>query len=66
MWREIPFSNINDTEYTRLTNDLKPEKITKETKFEKLNLFPDNENITCKFVQNYWIPIKVITITGIL
>ena len=50
MWRQIPFSNINGTaEYTRLTKDLKPEKITKETKFEKLNLFSDNDNIACKY-----------------
>ena len=51
MQKEIPFSNINDTEYNRLTKDLKvkPKKITKETIFEKLNLFSDNENIKCKY-----------------
>ena len=50
MQKEIPFSNINDTEYIHLTKDLKvkPKKIT-ETIFEKLNLFSDNENITCKY-----------------
>ena len=48
MQKEIPFSN---TEYIHLTKDLKvkPKKITKETIFEKLNLFSDNENITCKY-----------------
>ena len=37
MRKEIPFSNINNTEYTHLTNDLKvkPKKIVKETIFEK-------------------------------
>ena len=51
MQKEIDFSNINDTEYIHLTKDLKvkPKKITKETIFEKLNLFSDNENITCKY-----------------
>ena len=51
MQKEIPFSNINDTEYIHLAKDLKvkPKKITKETIFEKLNLFSDNENITCKY-----------------
>ena len=50
MQKEIPFSNINDTEYIHLTKDLKvkPKKLTKETIFEKLNLLSDNENITCK------------------
>ena len=49
--KKIPFSNINDTEYTHLTKDLKfkPRKMTKETIFEKLNLFSDNENIKCKY-----------------
>ena len=44
MQKEIPFSNINDTEYTHLINHLKvkPKKITQETIFEKLNLFSDN------------------------
>ena len=48
MQKEIPFSN---TEYIHLTKDLKvkPKKITKETIFEKLNLFSDNENITFKY-----------------
>ena len=51
MQKEIPFSNINDSKYIHLTKDLKvkPKKITKETIFEKLNLFSDNENITCKY-----------------
>ena len=51
MQKEIPFSNINDTEYNRLAKNLKvkPKKITKETIFEKLNLFSDNENIKCKY-----------------
>ena len=51
MQKEIPFSNINDTEYNSLTKDLKvkPKKITKETILEKLNLFSDNENIKCKY-----------------
>ena len=51
MQKEIPFYNINDTEYNPLTKDLKvkPKKITKETIFEKLNLFSDNENIKCKY-----------------
>ena len=51
MQKEIPFSNINDTEYNRLTKDLKvkPKKISKETVFEKLNLFSENENINCKY-----------------
>ena len=44
MQKEIPFSNIIDTEYNRLTKDLKvkPKKNSKETIFEKLNLFSDN------------------------
>ena len=47
-------SIINDTEYTHLTNDLKvkPEKIIKETTFEKFNSFSDNENIKCKYYTN--------------
>ena len=51
MQKEIPFSNINDNEYAYLTNDfkVKPKKITKETIFEKLNLFSDNENIKYKY-----------------
>ena len=51
MQKEIPFSNMNDAEYTHLTNDLKvkPKKITRETIFEKLNLFSDYENIKCKY-----------------
>ena len=51
MQKEIPFSNINDTECIHLTKDLKvkPKKRRKETIFEKLNLFSDNENITCKY-----------------
>ena len=51
MQKEIPFSNINDTEYNRLTKDLKvkPKKNSKETIFEKLNLFSDNYNIKCKY-----------------
>ena len=50
MQKEIPFSNINDTEYTHLIKDLKikPKKITKETIFEELNLFSENGNIKCK------------------
>ena len=50
MQKEIPFSNINDTEYTHLIKDskIKPKKITKETIFEELNLFSENENIKCK------------------
>ena len=49
--QEIPFSNINYTEYIHLTKDLKvkPKKITKETIFEKINLFSDNGNIKCKY-----------------
>ena len=45
MQKEIPFSNINNTEYIHLTKDLKvePKKITQETIFEILNLFSDNE-----------------------
>ena len=51
MQKEFLFSNINDTEYSRLTKDLKvkPKNISKETIFEKLNLFSDNENIKCKY-----------------
>ena len=51
MQKEIPFSNINDTGCTHLSKDLKfkPKKITKETTFEKLNLFSDNVNIKCKY-----------------
>ena len=49
--KEFLFSNINDTEYSRLTKDLKvkPKNISKETIFEKLNLFSDSENIKCKY-----------------
>ena len=48
MQKEIPFSNINDTEYIHFKKDLKvkPKIMTKETIFEKLNLLTDNENIT--------------------
>ena len=51
MQKEFLFSNINDTEYSRLTKDLKvkPKNISKETIFEKLNLFSDSENIKCKY-----------------
>ena len=54
MQEEIFFSNINDTEYTDLTNDLKvkPRKIIKETIFENLNLFSDNESVKCKYYTN--------------
>ena len=54
MQKEIPFSKINDTEYFLLTNDLKvkPKQLIKETIFEKLNLFSDNENIKCKYYTN--------------
>ena len=53
MQKEIPFSNINDTEYNRLTKDLKvkPKKITKETIFEKLNLSSDNEKSNVNIIQ---------------
>ena len=49
--KRVPFSNINYTEYSCLTKDLKfkPKNISKETIFEKLNLFSDNENIKCKY-----------------
>ena len=49
--KKITFSNINDTEYTHFTKDLKfkPRKITKETIFEKLNSFSNNENIKWKY-----------------
>ena len=51
MQKEIPFSNINDTEYNHITKDLKvkPKKTTKETISEKLDLFSNNENIKCKY-----------------
>ena len=51
MQKEIHFSNINDTEYTHLTKDLKdkPKKITKETIIEQLNLFSDNKNIKWEY-----------------
>ena len=51
MQKEFLFSNINDTEYSRLTKDLKvkPKNMSKETIFEKLNLFSDSENIKCKY-----------------
>ena len=37
-----------------LTSDLKvnPKKMIKETIFEKLDLFSDNENIKCKYYTN--------------
>ena len=51
MQKEFLFSNINDTEYSHLTKHLKvkPKNISKETIFEKLNLFSDSENIKCKY-----------------
>ena len=54
MQKEIPFSNVNDTGCTHLSKDLKfkPKKITKETTFEKLNLFSDNDNIKCKYYKH--------------
>ena len=51
--KEIPFSNINDTEYNRLIKDLKvkPKKITKETIFEKQNLSSDNKKSNVNIIQ---------------
>ena len=48
---QMLYAKIYDTVYNHLTKDLKvkPEKITKETIFEKLNLFSDNENMKCKY-----------------
>ena len=53
MQKEIPFSNINDTEYNRLIKDLKvkPKKITKETIFEKQNLSSDNKKSNVNIIQ---------------
>ena len=52
MQKEIPFSNINNTEYTNLINGFKVKpKIINKALSEKLNLFSDNENIKCKFIQ---------------
>ena len=50
---QMLYAKIYDTVYNHLTKDLKvkPEKITKETIFEKLNLFSDNENMKCKYLQ---------------
>ena len=47
---QMLYAKIYDTVYNHLTKDLKvkPEKITKETIFEKLNLFSDNKNMKCK------------------
>ena len=44
---------MNGTQYTHLTNDvkIKPKKI-RETIFEELKLFSDNENIECKYYVN--------------
>ena len=53
MQKEIPFSDINDTEYNRLIKDLKvkPKKITKETIFEKQNLSSDNKKSNVNIIQ---------------
>ena len=53
MQKEIPFSNINNTEYTNLINGFKVKpKIINKALSGKLNLFSDNENIKCKYYTN--------------
>ena len=53
---EAPFSSFNNTEFSRLLNgkSIIPKKELKATPtiFEKLNIFTENENMTCKYYSN--------------
>ena len=50
---EVPYSSLKNTEFPRLLNGksiiLKKELKTTSTIFEKLNIFTENENMTCKY-----------------
>ena len=53
---EVPFSSLNNTEFSRLLNgkSLLPKRELKETPiiFENLNIFTENENIAYKYYSN--------------
>ena len=53
---EVPFSSVNNTEFSRLLNwkIILPKKELKATPtiFEKLNIFTKNENIAQKYYSN--------------
>ena len=53
---EVPFSSLNNTEFSRLLNGKsiipKKELKTTPTTFEKLNIFTENENTACKYYSN--------------
>ena len=50
---EVPYSSLKNTEFPRLLNGksiiLKKELKTTSTIFENLNIFTENENMTCKY-----------------
>ena len=50
--KEIPFSNLNDSEFEAFTSGLSilPKKrLHKPTIFEKINAFTENEETNCKY-----------------
>ena len=53
---EVPFSSVNNTEFSRLLNwkIILPKKELKATPtiFEKLNIFTKNENMAQKYYSN--------------
>ena len=53
---EVPFSSLNNTEFSRLLNgkSILPKKELKATPtiFEDLNIFSENENMVCKYYYN--------------
>ena len=53
---EVPFSSLNNTEFSRLPNgkSIIPKKELKATPtiFENLNTFTKNENMACKYYSN--------------
>ena len=54
--KKVPFSSLNNTEFSRLLNgkSIIPKKELKATPkiFEKLNIFTENENLVCKYYSN--------------
>ena len=51
--KELPFSCLNDTEFSRLLNGEsilhKKDLETTSTNFENINLFTEEENVSCKY-----------------
>ena len=62
---EVPFSSLNNTEFSRLLNgkSILPKKELKATPiiFEKLNNFTENENMACKYYSNEDFNKKLMT-----